>query len=512
MWRNDDISNFIIEIEKMSSKYSIVVIDIDYLIRFCMRFSNDEIGAIVKNILEFFKRKLPDDVYIWQSEGDEFLIYYPQLDKFQLKPIFSKLKREFRKQRFAQNSSKVYSNVAMTYSAGIASFPQDGKEFKEIIRKSMVAMFMAKAFRRDRVFLASDSNKSDCERLFIDRSLKIKVHIGHYGETGFAEKAVPYKKARLWEPQAIDVDSDGNIYIADQNNHAILKFDGAYVSTIAGNGQFGYSGDGGMAVKACLNKPTGICIHANHLYITDTGNDVVRCVKLNEGTICTIAGIGEAGCSGDGEQANKARLNKPGGAAVDNEGNLYINDIANNLIRKVDVDGIITTYAGTGEYGYTGDGGEAIKATFAEIYGIAMDKTCGDLFLADYFNHCIRKIDKATGIISTVVGCGEEGYSGDGGHALKARISRPVAIYIGEYGDIFIAESGNSCIRFVSKEEETIYTLVGDGVFGIGKDGLVEDFRLANPSGVVMDKHKTLFILDGANNRICKIDTKNIRR
>jgi len=254
-----------------------------------------------------------------------------------------------------------------------------------------------------------------------------------------------------------------------------------------------------------LNKPTGLTVFKDKLYITDTGNDVVRLLDFKTGIISTFAGDSEAGYSGDGGFAVNARLNKPGGVVVDIEGNVYINDIANNVIRKVDQQNIITTFAGTGQYGYTGDGGQAIQTTFAEIYGLGINRRKGCIYLADYFNHCIRVIDIKTGVITTVIGIGEEGYSGDGGNAREARLNRPVAVCADENNNLYIAESGNHCIRFYEALTEKICTLVGDGVAGIGTLGSVRSFRFANPNGLAIDKDNTLYVLDGANNRLCSI-------
>ena len=228
-------------------------------------------------------------------------------------------------------------------------------------------------------------------------------------------------------------------------------------------------------------------------------------MDLKTGIIFTFAGDTEAGYSGDGGSAVNARLNKPGGVVVDIEGNVYINDIANNVIRKVDQQNIITTFAGTGQYGHTGDGGPATQATFAEIYGLGINRRKGYIYLADYFNHCVRVINIKTGVIKTVIGTGEEGYSGDDGNALEARLNRPVAVCVDDKDNLYIAESGNHCIRFYQAQTNIIYTLVGDGVAGIGSPGSVNSFRLANPNGLAINKDNTLYVLDGANNRLCSI-------
>lgn len=508
MWPLNEIERFISDQVKLTEVYSVVVIDIDYFTRFCLKFDKSEIDSIIDEIYKYFVSKIPKGFQIWRSGGDEFLICCPLFNQYELEQIFSIIRRDFRKERFAKHSKKEFSNVAMTFSAGIASHPADGSDIYEIIRKATVALFLAKALRRNRVCLAPCAESCGKYNVLLNENLYIEVVLGNYGEIGYAEEVVDRKKARLWEPQAIDLDADGNIYIADQNNSAILKYDGSKVVRIAGNGLYGYSGDGGFAIKARLNRPTGLTIHGSILYITDTGNDVIRKVSLESTIIETIAGIAEPGYTGDNESAVSARLNKPGGIAVDKNNNLYINDIANNVIRRVDSKGTITTYAGTGDYGYYGDGGHTSQATFGEIYGIGIDRTKNALYLADYYNHCIRKIDIKTGIIQTIAGTGESGYSGDGGSPSEARLDRPVAICLDADGNIYIAESGNSCIRVIRVKKNRIYTLVGDGVYGIGKTGMVKGFRLTNPNGITVDIYNNLYILDGANNRVCKIQLK----
>lgn len=509
MWNIDEIKKCIGE---HTSHYSIVVIDIDYLIRFCMRFRDEEVNSIINNITDFFQSTLVSDSYIWKAPGDEYLILYNNRTIYETEKILKEIRKSFKRQRFARDCNRKYSNIRMTFSAGIAGNNSDNLLLDEIIRKATVALFQAKAFRRDRIVVFSEAEKVCYSRVLYNPYLKIETIIGEYGRIGCVSHPVLYKDALLWEPQAIDVDYDDNLYIVDQNNHSILKCDGKYVRRVAGCGEFGFRGDHEPGTNAYLNKPTGIAIYDNTLYITDTGNDAVRRLDLRTNVIDTIAGMGMPGYSGDGGFAFNALLNKPGGAAIDHDGNLFINDIANNVIRKIDTNNIITTYAGTSEYGYEGDNGPSVYATFAEIYGIGIDKCSGDLYIADYFNHCIRIIEASTETIRTIAGDGTPGYEGDGGDPLKAKLNRPVAVCTDKEGNIYIAESGNSCVRIIVKAEGKIYTLVGDGMYGIGTSGYVNFFRLANPNGLAVNSKNQLFILDGANNRICMIDLNNIGR
>lgn len=189
---------------------------------------------------------------------------------------------------------------------------------------------------------------------------------------------------------------------------------------MAGNGTQGFSGDNGPATGAQLNGPWGIAVDpADNLYIADFGNNRVR--KVASGVITTVAGNGSAGYSGDNGQATSAQLNQPQGVAVDSAGNLYIADFDNNRIRKV-VNGVITTVAGNGAAGFSGDNGPATSAQLFEPYGVSLDAT-GNLYIADYLNSRVREV--ANGVITTVAGNGTYGFSGDNGRATNAQLSHP---------------------------------------------------------------------------------------
>ncbi len=499
-WPLDTISAFI----QKDKTYAVAVLDIDFFTRICRCFHEEEIQIIMKNIKTFLYSSLPDTAKIWCNSGDEFLIAAQNCSKAALETQMAELKRLFRKQKFAAECSRSYSNIPISFSAGIAAFPDDGREAETIVRKATVALFLAKAYRRNRIVCAPDANAAGHTRKLYDKRLRINVIVGSCGEIGHINRPVKAGLARFWEPQAIDTDASGKVYIADQNNNSILLYDGYTVRRIAGTGSFGYTGDGGSARKAQLNKPTGLTVLGDKLYITDTGNDAVRSVNLKSERISTFAGNGYSGYTGDGGAAEKACLNKPGGIAADRRGNLYINDIANNVIRKVDTDGRISTFAGSGQYGYTGNGKKAKNAAFAEIYGLGISRQSNRLYLADYFNHCIRAINLDTGIITTVAGTGQSGYTGDGGSARKAQLNRPVAVCTDKYDNLYIAESGNHCIRFYEAKTKKLYTLAGDGTAGTGQNGSVQTFRFANPNSVCISG-TTLYILDGANNRLCSV-------
>ena len=335
------------------------------------------------------------------------------------------------------------------------------------------------------------------------------ITIAGSGETGFfgggfSGDGGPAVEAELRDPSGVAVDSAGNVYIADVGDHRIRKVDSTgTITTIAGTGEFGFSGDGGPAVEAELYDPAGVAVDsAGNLYIADTGNGRIRKVD-STGTITTIAGTGEFGFSGDGGPAVEAELYDPAGVAVDSAGNLYIADTGNQRIRKIDSTGTITTIAGTGEYGFSGDGGPAAVARLAFPNGVAVD-SAGNLYIADSGNRRIRKID-STGTIITIAGTGEFGFSGDGGPAIQAALYLLSGVAVDGAGNLYIADTGNQRIRKIDSTG-TITTIAGTGEYGFSGDGgPAAVARLAFPNGVAVDSAGNLYIADSGNRRIRKL-------
>ena len=279
----------------------------------------------------------------------------------------------------------------------------------------------------------------------------------------------PATQASLNTPEEMAFDSHGNLYIADVFNHRIRRVTPAgIISTVAGdgfsagNGNGRFTGDNGPATESSLSAPTGVAVDADDiLYISDTYNHRVRRVDTN-GIITTIAGDGDQGFSGDGGAATAARLRYPNGLAIDSEGNLFVADEINGRIRRVDTQGIITTVAGDGvvvdNFGrFFGEGIPAIQASLSRPSAIAFDAD-DNLYVADQFNHRIRKID-TSGIITTVAGDGfmdsQHGgrYTGDGGPALLASLDAPVGVTVDAVGNVFIADSDNNRIRKVIRAQ-----------------------------------------------------------
>ena len=252
----------------------------------------------------------------------------------------------------------------------------------------------------------------------------------------------PAISAQLNAPQGIAVDSSGNVYIADTGNSKIRKISGGTITTYAGSGTPGYGGDGGSAANAQLRSPTGLALDASgNLYIADTLNSAIR--KISGGNITTIAGNGNQGFSGDNGSATSAMLNFPQGVAVDASGNVYISDTVNNRVRLVS-NGIITTVGGNGLPGQTGDSGPAITAQLGNPFCLTVD-SAGGIYVSD--NSAVVRKFFAGGPITTVAGNGTSGYTGDGGAAANAQLNRPTGISVDPQGRVYIADTFNNAVR-----------------------------------------------------------------
>lgn len=333
-----------------------------------------------------------------------------------------------------------------------------------------------------------------------DPEISTVAGTGVAGFRGDSELAVT---AQLNRPYGIAVDSTGSLYFSDYNNHRVRKIstDGK-ISTIAGAGA-GYRGDNGPAVSAQLNCPREVAVDASgSVYITDAANHRVR-VITPDGKINTVAGTGTAGSSGDGGPAAKAQLNYPLGVAVDSTGALYISDHGNHRVRKITADGKISTVAGTGVAGFKGDDGPAASAQLSGPYALAVSDA-DVLYITDGNNHRVRKV-AADGSISTVVGKGTAGYSGDGGPATSAQLNLPLGVVVDSAGALYISDYNNHRVRKVTPDGE-ITTLVGKGTAGFGGDkGPAAAAQLNSPFGLAVDCVDTLYIADHLNHRVRKV-------
>src|SRR5262245_42591634 len=333
------------------------------------------------------------------------------------------------------------------------------------------------------------------------------------GIEGFSGDGGPATSAQLNNPNQLAMEA-GNLFIADSGNSRVRKIsqDGV-ISTVAGTGVTGFSGDGGPASAAQLVYPAGVAVDlAGSLVIADTGNHRIRIVTP-DGVIHTLAGSGDEGFSGDGGPAAAAQLGSPVGVAADGAGNLFIADPYSSRIRKVNPDGIITTVAGNGTFGFSGDGGPAAAAPLGSPVGVAVDGA-GNLFIADFNNNRIRKVT-AAGVITTVAGTGRAfpfsgGFSGDGGPATAAQLNLPQGIAV-DGGNLLIADSFNQRVRKVNLGG-VITTVAGDGAFtGLSGDfGPATAAELRSPAGVAVDSDGNLFLADTFNNRIRKVNPAGV--
>lgn len=402
----------------------------------------------------------------------------------------------------------------------------------------------------------------------VDAKTQIITTVAGNGQPGFGGDNGPATAAGLNFPLGLALDRAGNLLIADSENHRIRRLNVANqtITTVAGNGQADFTGDNGLAVSAALNDPQDVAVDADGNVLIADGNSRIRKVNASTGIITTVAGGGEAG---DGVVATQAALSDPSGVVIDASGNLFISDrrskrvrrvdaiggiistvagpgpsdplgdnataaaatlllptnvvfdaggnlfitdSGNERIRKVDTAGIITTVAGeaTAPDGI-GDQGPALAARLSTPRGIAVGRQ-GDLYIADAYNHRVRRVDAKTGIITTIAGTGEQGFSGDGGPAVAAKLSVPHAITVDKDGNLLVVDYENDRIRKIDLASGIIRTVAGGGqpFFGIG-DGLAATAALLNdPVSVTVDAAGNLFIADASHGLIRKVDSAGI--
>lgn len=330
------------------------------------------------------------------------------------------------------------------------------------------------------------------------------------GEAGDGGDGGAASRARLNMPFDVAFDSSGNLYFSDTFNHKIRRVDArtGRITTVAGAGGGGYSGDGGPAIQARLNEPYGVVLDARgNLFFADRLNRRVRRVEGKTGMISTVAGDGSKSYSGDGGPAGRAGLVEPNGVALDHDGRrLFIADVAGHRIRVVDLEtGRIATFAGTGRARHEGDGGPASSSSIfgARAVDVGPD---GTVFILEREGNCLRAVDPVTGVITTRAGKRAKGYSGDGGPSLSATFNGPKELAVDRDGNILIVDTENHAIRRIDARSGVVSTVAGNGKRGgEGDGGPASTAQLDRPHGVAVGPDGAIYIGDTGNHRIRKV-------
>ncbi len=318
------------------------------------------------------------------------------------------------------------------------------------------------------------------------------------GKAGYSGDGGPAIQAQLDNPYGIVRGPDGSLYICDMNNHAIRKISrGGIISTVAGTGRRGYSGDGGAARQAELNEPYEVRFDRGHnLLFVERMNHVLRQVDATSQKITTLAGTGVKGFSGDGGPGTKAQLNEPHSLQLDTTGNIYICDIGNHRIRKIDPQtGKISTFAGTGQQGATPDGAGIEGTPLNGPRAIDFDRD-GNLWLALREGNAVYRLDLKTKKIHHVAGTGKQGFTGNGGPALQADLSGPKGLSVGRDRNIYLADTESHTIRRIDVARKMIELIAGTGQRGSGPDGDPLTCSLSRPHGIFVDSDGSVFIGD----------------
>lgn len=324
------------------------------------------------------------------------------------------------------------------------------------------------------------------------------------GQAGYAGDGGPATQAQLNQPFGIVRGPDGALYLCDTNNHVIRRVDRrGIITTVAGTGKKGYAGDGGPALQAQLNEPYEVRFDKQgSLFFVERLNHTVRRVDAKTKIITTVAGTGQAGFSGDGGPAKQAMLNQPHSIQFDPRGALYICDILNHRIRKVDLKtGLITTFAGTGEKKPTSDGAKIAGTPLNGPRAIDFDRK-GNLWLALREGNAVYRLDMKAGTIHHVAGTGKQGSIGNSGPAKLATLSGPKGLSIAPNGNVYLADTESHSIRMIDARKGTLELIAGTGEKGDGADGDPLACKLARPHGVFVDKDGSVFIGDSEAHRV----------
>jgi sugar lactone lactonase YvrE len=329
------------------------------------------------------------------------------------------------------------------------------------------------------------------------------------GNLGFNGDGVLATTAHFWFAAAVAVDVEGNVFVADSFNNRIRRVDArtGVITTVAGIGYQGFSGDGGLATEASLDSPGGVALDATgNILIADTFNHRIRIVDHRTGIISTLVGSGNKGSAGDDGLAIRAQLSEPTGISVDPVGNLLIADTANHRVLLVDkATGVIATLAGTGTPGFSGDSGIGTAAQLNGPTAVAADGH-GLVLIADTFNNRVRRLDTNTGTIATIAGTGAQGFGGDGDFANKAELTEPSGVAVDAKGNILIADTFNNRIRRIDHQSGIIMTVAGTGTRGSSENGArALSAELNNPVGLTQDTFGNIVVADAGNHRVLRV-------
>jgi sugar lactone lactonase YvrE len=313
------------------------------------------------------------------------------------------------------------------------------------------------------------------------------------------------------EPYGIAKGPDGMLYICEIASHVVRKLDEktGKLTLVAGNGTAGYSGDGGPATKAQLNQPYEVRFDVEgNVYFVEMVNNIVRRVDAKTGIISTVAGNGQTGFSGDGGPATKATMNRPHSITLDHTGNLYICDIGNHRVRVVNLEsGIMQTFGGNGERKPTPDGAKLAGTPLNGPRALDFDGK-HSLYLALREGNAVYRIDLKSQTLHHLAGNGKKGFTGNGGPAKEATLSGPKGIALGPNGDVYLADTESHTIRVVRAENGVIETVIGDGMKGDGPDGPALKCRTARPHGVYVDRAGNVYVGDSENYRVRLLPAK----